>query len=1134
MKKIILVLGILLIALFLFSCAKEDLAGEAMKKIADARPDKGFEIKINVKDSFSVGEQIGFDYEIYSPNNAAIKYVANYECEDAPFPTEYVEEIELKTGKTIKKTYSKQVVEESFEPQACLAYVKILEPVEKKLERDFRIEADPSFDIKLKLCNEDEPCFEHYKVFLKGEELYLGWESEVENFEFTAKLIDPNGYQEDIAVTRPYSLDKTGTYTILFDAQKIGYKDVSQKVEFAVIDKHIPVVEKSFKGDPPMTGSNTKDMSQFSTKEVFLVSDEDWHDVLKLVPVTAWTDGDNILYYPTMVYHRDGSAFDIDSIVYFMQQYNTEKVTIVDSAPQSLIDVLTADPPFGVGLDAGQVQTVSPSNLKNYWSSYDTVVYAYDNYEYALPGAVLASYHNAPLVIQGDSFSFTGKDVIVVGYTSCPSGAATCTQFTSKNEILGEYYSLTNTNKLMLVNHDLDNFFETRESLNTDKCSQNVNNLYGRTSLAGAFLAAAKQELIISYGDDYYYYVDNNKNNTIANLNIDNAEYLTIVAAPKEIDTYYVSNSDRMVTDSWHYAKIDDDDSIADLAVGRIYGITVSDASSLIARSLFYDDILINENNAVTTVGASDYYMPADAYTIGKILEIIGYDVLIDYVSNSDPEYWENTFYLQEFGHGNAGWAGIGADEIPLLDNTFLVIQSCNTCDYNAAGPKWDLFCMQAVRQGAIGYIGGIDVTYYWTDQNWLSEIFGQGNTIGKAFMNAKTGVALHDILLRPDIREVKNEMSAYILIGDPTFKIRTNHMIPSYHYDFVSQDSSSLNLDLVVPAINITIPQEVIDLCAWDNFRDALFASVLKSELMMKYRFMVRDENIFNAGDITSSYWDMWLETMNEKDFLWLSKYCYVDCFQDGSETFQDYHFPITLEVSGSLCSDGTPYNMCSADKPKYCDGSGNLLDNYCFGPDQIPDNSDDCGCPVDESCLPDGSCLEGPGGDCDDGTLNGVCSVTKPLYCDAGTLIDDCVECECPVDMFCQADGRCAHVPWDPIFDLDCDGSVGGVDFAMFASVYNAVAGVPGTLEYCADFDGLGKVDGVDFAMFAAHFLTSGSCDCCAVGEGYSCDVPSAPLNINTLELPASFEDIVNENNIESEGVTFVYVADEQFIGE
>jgi hypothetical protein len=47
-----------------------------------------------------------------------------------------------------------------------------------------------------------------------------------------------------------------------------------------------------------------------------------------------------------------------------------------------------------------------------------------------------------------------------------------------------------------------------------------------------------------------------------------------------------------------------------------------------------------------------------------------------------------------------------------------------------------------------------------------------------------------------------------------------------------------------------------------------------------------------------------------------------------------------------------------------------------------------------------------------CSDGTLNLGCSTTKPLFCNNGTLINNCNSCGCPTNQSCQTDGSCMIV--------------------------------------------------------------------------------------------------------------------------
>ena len=85
--------------------------------------------------------------------------------------------------------------------------------------------------------------------------------------------------------------------------------------------------------------------------------------------------------------------------------------------------------------------------------------------------------------------------------------------------------------------------------------------------------------------------------NKINKLGI-NAEYLTIIASPnaiemsKGIDYYEVDNS--------QYGNLNNN-GIIDLAVGRIFTITLSDTSSNIARSLFYNYIM-DSNDALSVI----------------------------------------------------------------------------------------------------------------------------------------------------------------------------------------------------------------------------------------------------------------------------------------------------------------------------------------------------------------------------------------------------------------------------------------------------------------------------------------------------------------------------------------------------
>ncbi|MDP3764953.1 MAG: hypothetical protein Q8R04_00420, partial [Nanoarchaeota archaeon] len=54
-----------------------------------------------------------------------------------------------------------------------------------------------------------------------------------------------------------------------------------------------------------------------------------------------------------------------------------------------------------------------------------------------------------------------------------------------------------------------------------------------------------------------------------------------------------------------------------------------------------------------------------------------------------------------------------------------------------------------------------------------------------------------------------------------------------------------------------------------------------------------------------------------------------------------------------------------------------------------------------------------------CSDGTPYGLCSINKPLYCGAGNLANNCQRCGCPVGQVCLGEKGCVvgsiNYPWE-----------------------------------------------------------------------------------------------------------------------
>ncbi|MBU4308681.1 MAG: hypothetical protein KJ566_02715 [Nanoarchaeota archaeon] len=201
------------------------------------------------------------------------------------------------------------------------------------------------------------------------------------------------------------------------------------------------------------------------------------------------------------------NAFDIDSSIYFMQQYNAKKVTIVSETPQELDNLLIAEPELGAGINQNQIQRIKPEDYLNYWESYKDVVYVEDNYELGLMASTYVSLLNAPLIIQGTSLdkdiNFVGKNIICVGNVN-----RNCNENYNLDELQKKYVELTNTDKIILVNPN-DLHFSVKEISPPEKSVNPVYEIYSKTSLASPILASAKHEVIISTTATDYERVDN-------------------------------------------------------------------------------------------------------------------------------------------------------------------------------------------------------------------------------------------------------------------------------------------------------------------------------------------------------------------------------------------------------------------------------------------------------------------------------------------------------------------------------------------------------------------------------------------------------------------------------------------------
>jgi len=394
------------------------------------------------------------------------------------------------------------------------------------------------------------------------------------------------------------------------------------------------------------------------TKRVYLVSDANWEDVYQLIPNAKISNPtkiilsnsslnnnlrnnpqDDYLDCPILIYHEEYFGFDVDSIVHFMNQYQTEEVVLINSGDftDNVADVITDNV---ATLD--NVIIIQPEDVIDYVYStiINKVVYSSHLSRYAMLASSYAALIQVPLVINNSYFDnsayLEGKEVVLIGDVDCPENSI-CNDdetYNSIQEIQQAYIDESQTNKIILVNpNDRYDNFEIHESqgvedLSTDLGNGTIHNLYYKTSLSAPILARAKKEVILFYDsilpfniiscsnppqpqfEQEFFNLRDNMINQIEELNFhyQTVEYLTIIAAPNAIidskdyqNQYNCDNSDYNVR-KWGTDKRILINLFSNIKTGRIYSLTSSDVSAYINRAIYYEELFKNiyGDNALT------------------------------------------------------------------------------------------------------------------------------------------------------------------------------------------------------------------------------------------------------------------------------------------------------------------------------------------------------------------------------------------------------------------------------------------------------------------------------------------------------------------------------------------------------
>lgn len=194
-------------------------------------------IEIVMEPTFYEGDVIGFSYSFLSEQNELISYVANVNCFGSAMALLEVKETDLIVGELFVDEYRYGIVDENVKSGRCLASVSVLEPYEMGITEFFEVSGlfEFSFDLM----------FEK-KVFLQNEDVYLDYESSVDDVVVSVVLESPDGVQEDIVLPISMKVEQIGTYELRVVAFKEGYRDVNLKEQFAVIEEEVKIERVNF------------------------------------------------------------------------------------------------------------------------------------------------------------------------------------------------------------------------------------------------------------------------------------------------------------------------------------------------------------------------------------------------------------------------------------------------------------------------------------------------------------------------------------------------------------------------------------------------------------------------------------------------------------------------------------------------------------------------------------------------------------------------------------------------------------------------------------------------------------------------------------------------------------------------
>jgi hypothetical protein len=537
--------------------------------------------------------------------------------------------------------------------------------------------------------------------------------------------------------------------------------------------------------------------------------------------------GESKDWYFTVTKLQDSGGVDADSILSFNRQYKTRQIATNSILPADLSTALSGD---GCVVE----HAVNPLD---YWTTVDTVVYVEDDYETALLAATYASLINAPLLIEGynDHLYLGNKHVIAVGdvYPVAPE------RYTLES-LRHKYLAATATDKILITNPDLTRCLGEYKS--TILPNNSIEQLFGGTSLAAPILAAARQELLLTVKASDSTTVDRKLEEFITQSGI-KPHYLTILASPLEIEqTIFWMRSDgprHTSIDNTRYGNLDNDPAgFAELKTGRIYGFTISDVSTYIARVLNYDKLPLSDQHLFIGEGVGPRSDEQAAF-YAQVFNEHGLPAQVrTYAAPAHGSDWANKRLIHTQAHGSPWSTGrVTTEMLPELQNTFIIAGSCSLLAFDDLRSRMaaNYFGAELIRKGAVGVIGATDTNGFGFDSSILNRVLN--SDAGAAFKQEQNYMRAyikwyHDSFLPEEPPYSHSDI--LFLLGDPLLQLGINKPIVGEVSSVSTQQSAnSVLIQAHTPSYSALI--DSTPYCFIDGMPD--LSPALQSNIILKIK---------------------------------------------------------------------------------------------------------------------------------------------------------------------------------------------------------------------------------------------------------------------------------------------------------